>query len=628
MFDPLPHGRREFLLLNVKICIRGIQYIIISISRSSRKEKSLFKKFNLAVMTDRVVALIDMDCFYCQVESRENKSLIGVPMAVVQYNTWKGGGIIAVNYEARDFGVTRNMRGDDAMQKCPDIKLVRVPEERGKADLTKYRDAGREVIEVLLSFGAIVERASVDEAYIDITSLVDTRASDFENSGFDSTRQLQNTYVGRRDKRELDCWTQEAMLQGGDNMRLAIGAIIIEEMRVGVYKKTGFRCSAGIAHNKMLAKLACGFHKPNRQTILPQSEQQDLFKDLKLSKLRGLGGKLGDSLKFNLNCETVHDLSQLTMSQLKIFYDEKTTTWLYDIARGLDKEPVKERDLPKSIGCGKNFRGPEILDTKEKIENWMESLCTELVNRLKKDKDAYKRIAQSFQVSVSLEGKGQVSKVTPLCVQEYDVNVIKKMAMSMIAKTNESKEPEKWLPNIRNMSVSACKFGSLCGSNSAITNFFGKKMSQKEAIERKSGESNGVKKEDKPGCSSFELCDSDFVSSDHRFKQVEAEDYEPGIDSRHDVSERCRIDLVECKECGEKISPFDLPEHYDYHTAQKLQRDLNRQGQIERSAINKDPSSLSGILKKKRRYESVKTNTKNSIGKGQRNITSFFIKKD
>ena len=75
---------------------------------------------------------------------------------------------LAVNYEARSFGVTRNMRGDEAKEKCPDIILVKVPEERGKADLTKYRNAGKEVIQVLKNQfpGAVIERASVDEAYL------------------------------------------------------------------------------------------------------------------------------------------------------------------------------------------------------------------------------------------------------------------------------------------------------------------------------------------------------------------------------------------------------------------------------------------------------------------------------
>ena len=53
--------------------------------------------------------------------------------------------ILAVGYEARKFGVTRMLRGDEAKQKCPDIIIFNVPEKRGKADLTKYRLAGAEV---------------------------------------------------------------------------------------------------------------------------------------------------------------------------------------------------------------------------------------------------------------------------------------------------------------------------------------------------------------------------------------------------------------------------------------------------------------------------------------------------
>jgi len=86
---------------------------------------------------DRVVALIDMDCFYVQVEERNNVENRGKPGCVVQYKAWKGGGIIAVNYEARARGVTKQQRGDDAREKCPEIILYRVPELRGKADLTK-----------------------------------------------------------------------------------------------------------------------------------------------------------------------------------------------------------------------------------------------------------------------------------------------------------------------------------------------------------------------------------------------------------------------------------------------------------------------------------------------------------
>lgn len=93
---------------------------------------------------------------------------------MVQYNSWKGGGLIAVSYEARMFGVKRylcdidnflckiwghlsplsveiycvissSMRGSEAKEVCPEIQLVQVPVARGKADLSVYRNAGSEV---------------------------------------------------------------------------------------------------------------------------------------------------------------------------------------------------------------------------------------------------------------------------------------------------------------------------------------------------------------------------------------------------------------------------------------------------------------------------------------------------
>lgn len=54
---------------------------------------------------------------------------------------------------------------------------------------------------------------------------------------------------------------------------------------------------------------------------------------------------------------TMADLSKINLLDLRRHLDEKTTTWVYNLSRGIDHEEVRERDLPKSIGCGKNFRG-------------------------------------------------------------------------------------------------------------------------------------------------------------------------------------------------------------------------------------------------------------------------------
>eukprot|EP00201_Polytomella_parva_P011870 CAMPEP_0175055644 /NCGR_PEP_ID=MMETSP0052_2-20121109/10203_1 /TAXON_ID=51329 ORGANISM="Polytomella parva, Strain SAG 63-3" /NCGR_SAMPLE_ID=MMETSP0052_2 /ASSEMBLY_ACC=CAM_ASM_000194 /LENGTH=600 /DNA_ID=CAMNT_0016320529 /DNA_START=140 /DNA_END=1939 /DNA_ORIENTATION=+ len=116
----------------------------------------------------RVIAHIDLDAFYTQVEMKLNPSLRGKPVAVVQYNPLdrdalkfalrpehnrispnSNGGIIAVSYEARSRGVKRNMPGREARKICPELILVQVPTAFGKADLTIYREAGAQVASIL-----------------------------------------------------------------------------------------------------------------------------------------------------------------------------------------------------------------------------------------------------------------------------------------------------------------------------------------------------------------------------------------------------------------------------------------------------------------------------------------------
>ena len=133
-------------------------------------------------------------------------------------------------------------------------------------------------------------------------------------------------------------------------MKLAVAAAIVEEMRAEVYAQTQFRCSAGVAHNKVLAKLIAGINKPNKQTVLPQDQVKSFFNKVKINKVRGLGGKLGEAITETFHIETMAQLAQLSILDLRRHFDEKTTTWLFNLARGIEHEEVKERDLAKSIG--------------------------------------------------------------------------------------------------------------------------------------------------------------------------------------------------------------------------------------------------------------------------------------
>ena len=116
--------------------------------------------------------------------------------------------------------------------------------------MSKYRDAGREVIEALLPFRAVVERASVDEAYLDLTQLVIKRKSQAAAAAA-STSDMPNTHLAKVPGDRETSLSQWLVHLQGDDWSLAQGAVIAEEMRARIFAQTGFRCSAGIARNKV-----------------------------------------------------------------------------------------------------------------------------------------------------------------------------------------------------------------------------------------------------------------------------------------------------------------------------------------------------------------------------------------
>ncbi|KAH9509130.1 hypothetical protein Btru_049132 [Bulinus truncatus] len=425
-------------------------------------------------MTDRIIALIDMDCFYVQVEQRLNPSLKGKPCAVVQYNAWKGGGIIAVGYEARAHGVTRPMRGDDAKVKCPEIQLIKVPEARGKADLTRYREAGAEVLSVFSKYCSSVERASVDEAYLDVTVEVTQRLNVMMDSQIDE-HQIPNTFIegfnGPEGRKE---WIQKIFTDREVNIceiKLAVAASLVEEMRAAVFRETGFTCSSGIAHNKMLAKLACGRNKPNKQTVLPHSSVPTLFSALPLTKIRHLGGKLGASL-LEMGLKNMSDILPLTEEQLHKHFGSKTGTWLYNACRGLDFEPVSIRELPKSIGCSKQFGGQNALDTKDKIKFWLSELAQEVCERLTRDRENNNRVAKCLTVYVGFNMSHTTSSRACALVK-YDAEKIASDAFAMLKQFNTSPpHSQQWSPPFTYMGLSTSRFSTLAGDHQKIDNLF------------------------------------------------------------------------------------------------------------------------------------------------------------
>ncbi|KAM6405811.1 DNA polymerase eta isoform 2-T2 [Pluvialis apricaria] len=420
---------------------------------------------------ERVVALVDMDCFFMQVEQRLDPQLRGRPCAVVQYTEWQGGGIIAVSYEARAFGVSRGMWATEARALCPELALARVPQARGKADLTRYREASVEVMQVLSRFAAI-ERASIDEAYLDLTGSARERLRALRGQPL-AAALLPTTFVqglpeepgpqpaGKEELRQrgLHEWLSSLSFDNPDcpDLQLTMGAVIVEEMRVAVEAATGFRCSAGISHNKTLAKLACGLNKPNRQTLVSSRFVPQLFSQLPVSNIRNLGGKLGTAITDTLGIEYIGELTQYSETELQTHFGDKTGSWLYDLCRGIEEEPVKNRYLPQSIGCSKNFPGKTALATQKEVQHWLLQLALELESRLIKDRSQNHRVAKQLMVVIRMPGDTRVSRFCALT--RYDAQKMCNDAFALIQNCNMAGAHQAaWSPPLISVLLSASKF--------------------------------------------------------------------------------------------------------------------------------------------------------------------------
>eukprot|EP00931_Biecheleriopsis_adriatica_P088959 TRINITY_DN63174_c0_g1_i1.p1 TRINITY_DN63174_c0_g1~~TRINITY_DN63174_c0_g1_i1.p1 ORF type:complete len:665 (-),score=149.97 TRINITY_DN63174_c0_g1_i1:164-2158(-) len=450
----------------------------------------------------RVVALIDMDCFYCACERAIQPELLEKPFVVVQYNPHQGDGtpgssgvrtlsaepagarlvargdevllpfamnssIIAVSYEARAAGVTRFMRAREACETCPGLVVMQVPTAHGKSDMGLYRSYGAQVLSLIREVcgrDAKTEKASIDEMYIDITlparsALKETGivrlaaeaaeaethvAGPAEGKAEASLEECQRGPLGRSafrggHKGQVACpmshasrewwkrtvpadWSPHDAWPPDDSL-LAAGAAIVARARAAVRERLGFTCSAGVASNKLLAKLCCGLHKPDQQTVLPLDAVADLLDPLPVDRLRGFGGKLGDLLKAGRpdlglpGFDTVGSLRRAGESLVsKILRGEwsnpeAAAATACRMASGFDDSPVEERPLSKQVGASKNFsrsrtgsRGP--LDTMEAAETWLQEFAEDVFVRLAHEADLNERHATQLVVGARFEGAG------------------------------------------------------------------------------------------------------------------------------------------------------------------------------------------------------------------------------
>ncbi|KAI1454066.1 DNA/RNA polymerase [Annulohypoxylon moriforme] len=356
----------------------------------------------------RVIAHVDLDAFYAQAEMVRLGIAEDQPLAVQQ---WQG--LIAVNYPARNFGIGRHCTVTDAKKLCPNLIAQHVAtwkegDEKWayhddaashigthKVSLDPYRLQSRKILalikESLPPNLQKVEKASIDEVFLDLSahihSILLQRFPELTNPPpyDDPTEKLPLPPITALDWQadaliDLEDAESEADDPDWDDVAILIGSEIVRDIRANIRRTLGYTCSAGVAGNKMLSKLGSGYKKPNQQTIIRNRAVQHFLSDMKFTKIRNLGGKLGDQVVSNFNTETIKDLLLVPVEQMKLKLGDDTGVWLYNTIRGIDPSEVNSRTQIKSMLSAKSFR-PSINNQEQGIK-WLRIFAADIFSRL------------------------------------------------------------------------------------------------------------------------------------------------------------------------------------------------------------------------------------------------------
>jgi DNA polymerase-4 len=269
----------------------------------------------------RKIIHIDMDCFYAAIEERDDPSLRGKPVGVG--GSSRRGVLTTANYEARKFGCHSAMPVFMALGKCPELIIVPVRFDVYKRDSQRIR-------EIFSRFTPLIEPLSLDEAFLDVTHNPEP------------------------------------------------GTIIASRIRQLIREETGLTASAGVAPNKLIAKIASDWRKPDGQFTVSPANAAEFMRELPLRKIPGVGGKTAERLSA-LGVETCGEYRVTDrfewVRRLGGYGAE-----LYERCWGRDERPVNPDSPRKSLSIENTFS--ENLHTLRELEREMKAMLDELEESL------------------------------------------------------------------------------------------------------------------------------------------------------------------------------------------------------------------------------------------------------
>lgn len=481
-----------------------------------------------------------------------------------------------------------------------------------KEEVSRQRDEILSSKDVPLEFQAAkIEKASVDEVFIDLSSLVYAvlyqRYPELRRAPttFDKTTSLPTPpttaleWFPEDGLVDLDERETEEDDPDWDDVAMLIGAEITRSIRAVIWDKLSYTCSAGIARNKMMSKLGSAQNKPNKQTIIRNRAIQKFLGGFQFTKIRWLGGKLGERISTEFGTEEVKELLNVSLDQFKAKLDDDTAVWVYNIIRGVDDSEVNPRTQIKSMLSAKSFR-PSI-NSADQARKWLRIFAADLYNRLVED-GLLENKRRPTTLSLHHRMGAQVhSKSTPIpggkMVTE---DILYELASNLLNQVIA--EARAW--PCANLSINVTGFEEGPVNNRAIDSFFAPDQSKpfvSPSLTKKTAES--LEEEDRPakvrkvaatgigsffqrGLSALVSSDGDSDSPSTFPTQVmpttkSSEENNTTVPEGHEDMTG-QYDSFACPRCNDQVTEDQREEHDDWHFAKDLEAQEVRADQTSR----------------------------------------------
>ena len=258
----------------------------------------------------RIIGHLDMDAFFAAIEARDHPELQGRPLVVgADPAGGLGRGVVSTaNYPARAYGIHSAMPISKAWQ------LAEAARRRGRPATVfvrgshrKYGEVSGRIMAILHNYAPVVEGAGIDEAYFDLS------------------------FTGSYDR----------------------AADLARQIKAAILAQERLTASIGIGPNKMVAKIASDFHKPDGLTLVTPGDAEDFLASLAVRKIPGIGPKTEKSLA-RQGIKTVKDLKRFTPEELQGRFG-KWGPELYERLRGRHDSPLVTEWEAKSVGEQETF---------------------------------------------------------------------------------------------------------------------------------------------------------------------------------------------------------------------------------------------------------------------------------